>query len=76
VNLLGKLYYRGEVVSKDVAKALYYLEQSAGQKNAFAAYLAGKIYLMKEGVQDVQKAIWHVTRFGDQREQLEDETDG
>lgn len=43
-----------------MAKALYYLEQSAGQENEFAAYLAGKIYLTEEGTQDVIKAIRHL----------------
>ena len=54
---LGKLYLQGELVSKDVPKALEYLTASAGQGSPFAQYILGKLYLMgKEVEQDREKA--------------------
>lgn len=54
---LGKLYLQGELVSKDVPKALEYLTASAGQGSPFAQYILGKLYLMGEEVeQDREKA--------------------
>lgn len=43
--LLGKLLYKGEVISPDLKNAIEYLEKAADQKNPYAAYLAGKILL-------------------------------
>ena len=54
---LGKLYLQGELVSKDVPKALEYLTASAGQGSPFAQYILGKLYLMgKEVEQDREEA--------------------
>ena len=54
---LGKLYLQGELVSKDVPKALEYLTASAGQGSPFAQYILGKLYLMGKDVeQDREKA--------------------
>lgn len=55
--LLGKLLYRGEIVSQDLLRAIDYLEQAAGQKNPYAAYLAGKIRLTEETVKDTFRAV-------------------
>lgn len=54
---LGKLYLQGELVSKDVPKALEHLTASAGQGSPFAQYILGKLYLMGKDVeQDRGKA--------------------
>ena len=54
---LGKLYLQGELVPKDVPKALEYLTASAGQGSPFAQYILGKLYLMGKDVeQDREKA--------------------
>ena len=54
---LGKLYLQGELVSKDVPKALEYLTASARQGSPFAQYILGKLYLMGKDVeQDREKA--------------------
>ncbi len=54
---LGKLYLQGELVSKDVPKALKYLTASARQGSPFAQYILGKLYLIgKEVEQDREKA--------------------
>ena len=55
--ILGRLLYKGEVVPKDIKKAVEWLDRAASQKNPYAAYLAGKIYLTEDEVKDIQKAI-------------------
>ena len=55
--ILGRLLYKGEVVPKDIKKAVEWLDRAAAQKNPYAAYLAGKIYLTEDEVKNVQKAI-------------------
>ena len=55
--ILGRLLYKGEVVPKDITKAVEWLDRAAAQKNPYAAYLAGKIYLTEDAVKDIQKAI-------------------
>ena len=55
--ILGRLLYKGEVVPKDITKAVEWLDRAAAQKNPYAAYLAGKIYLTEDEVKDIQKAI-------------------
>ena len=42
---------------KNTEKAIEYLEKAAGQKNPYAAYLAGKIRLTEDSVKDIRKAI-------------------
>ena len=55
--ILGRLLYKGEVVPKDIKKAVEWLDRAAAQKNPYAAYFAGKIYLTEDEVKDIQKAI-------------------
>ena len=55
--ILGRLLYKGEVVPKDIKKSVERLDRAAAQKNPYAAYLAGKIYLTEGEVKDIQKAI-------------------
>ena len=55
--ILGRLLYKGEVLPKDIKKAVEWLDRAAAQKNPYAAYLAGKIYLTEDEVKDIQKAI-------------------
>lgn len=42
---------------KDIKKAAEWLDRAATQKNPYAAYLAGKIYLTEDEVKNIQKAI-------------------
>ena len=54
---LGKLYLQGELIPKDMPKALKYLTASARQGSPFAQYILGKLYLMGKDVeQDREKA--------------------
>lgn len=55
--ILGRLLYKGEVIPKDIKKAVEWLDRAAAQKNPYAAYLAGKIYLTEDEVKNIQKAI-------------------
>ena len=55
--ILGRLLYKGEVVPKDITKAVEWLDRAAAQKNPYAAYLSGKIYLTEDEVKNIQKAI-------------------
>ena len=48
---LGKLYLQGELVPKDVPKALEYLTASAKEGNPLAQYTLGKLYLMGKDVE-------------------------
>lgn len=43
---LGKEYLRGEIVPRDVPKALEYLNDAAQRGNQFAQYTLGKLYLL------------------------------
>ena len=54
---LGKLLYRGEIIPRDLERAVGYLERAAAQDNPYAAYLAGKILLTEDAVKDVLRAI-------------------
>ena len=54
---LGKLYLKGELVPKDVPKALEYLTTSAKEGNPLAQYTLGKLYLMGKDVErDLEEA--------------------
>ena len=55
--ILCRLLYKGEVIPKDIKIAVEWLDRAAGQKNPYAAYLAGKIYLTEDEVKNIQKAI-------------------
>ena len=54
---LGKLYFEGKAVSKDVPGAVDHLTASAEQGNQFAQYALGKLYLDgREVLQDPDQA--------------------
>ena len=55
--LYGKLLFRGEVLPRDIPSALRYLEAAAAQENAFAAYLAARIYLTEESCRSIADAV-------------------
>ena len=55
--LYGKLLFRGEVLPRDIPSALKYLEAAAAQENAFAAYLAARIYLTEESCRSIADAV-------------------
>ena len=55
--LYGKLLFRGEVLPRDIPSALRYLEAAAAQENAFAAYLAARIYLTEESYRSIADAV-------------------
>ena len=48
---------QGEVIPKDLERAIDYLERAAGQGNPYAAYLAGKLLLTEEDIKDILRAI-------------------
>lgn len=48
---LGKMFLKGDEVSKNVDYALRWLEESVSEKNQYAEYLLGKTYLKGEDVQ-------------------------
>lgn len=54
---IGKMFLRGEDVTKNVDYALRWLEESVSENNEFAEYLLGKTYLKGEDVeQDLIRA--------------------
>ena len=55
---LGKLYLRGEIVPKDVPRAVEYLTASAEQGNQYAQYTLGKLYLTGQDVQQDREQAW------------------
>ena len=55
--IFGRLLYKDEVIPKNITKAVEWLDRAAAQKNPYAAYLAGKIYLTEGEIKDIQKAI-------------------
>ncbi len=63
---LGKLFYMGEYVPKNIPYALRWLEESAEERNPYSEYLLGKIYLRGEDVdQDLEKAENLLNRSSD-----------
>ncbi len=61
--LLGLIYREGRGVPRDAAKALYWLEQAARERQPYAAYALGQMYAAGEGTaRDTAKAIdwWRV----------------
>ncbi|KAL7719753.1 hypothetical protein QTN25_002877 [Entamoeba marina] len=55
---LGKYYFIGILVEKDINKAIYYLEKSANQGNSNALFTLGQIYYNGNGVKkNINKAI-------------------
>ncbi len=55
--LLGKVLLQGEVTDQDTDRAAALLKKAIENGSAYAAYLAGKIYLTEDSVKDVQKGI-------------------
>lgn len=54
---LGKLFYRGEHLPKNIDYALRWLDEACEDKNAYAEYLLGKIYLKGDDTdQDTERA--------------------
>ena len=64
---LGKIFYRGEHLPKNIDYALRWLEEACEGKNAYAEYLLGKIYLKGEDTdQDTERAEELLRRAADQ----------
>ena len=55
---LGKLYLQGEIVPKDVPRAVKYLTASAEQGNQYAQYTLGKLYLTGQDVPQNWETAW------------------
>ena len=56
---LGKMLLQGEVVSKDIVKAMDYLTAAAEQGHQYAQYALGKLYLSgDETMQDKEQATY------------------
>lgn len=51
---LGKLFAEGNLIAKDMEKAIYYLEQAASKHHEYALYRLGRLYLAGE---DVEKNV-------------------
>lgn len=46
---------------KEIEKAVYYFRKSAKQKNEYAAYQLGKLYLLGEHIKkDIELALWYL----------------
>ena len=56
---LGKEFLKGEIVERDITKAVEYLTQSAEAGNQYAQYALGKLYLDK---QDREQAHYWFTQ--------------
>ncbi|MSU03239.1 sel1 repeat family protein [Tissierella sp. DSM 105185] len=64
---LGKLYLKGEEITKDILSAIKWLKLSSQKGNQYGQYLLGKIYLMGEGVpRDKEEAIKWFTLSAEQ----------
>ena len=64
---LGKLFYQGEHLSKNIDYALRWLEEACEDKNQYAEYLLGKIHLKGDDVeQDADRAEELLRRAADQ----------
>ncbi len=67
---LGKLYLQGEVISKDITKAVEYLTAAAEQGHQYAQYALGKLYLTGDEVmQDKEQAAYWLTQSAAQGNQ-------
>ena len=63
----GKLLRQGDIVQKDVLKAIRYLTDAAEAGNANAMYVLGKLYLVGEDVpQDKEAALRWLTQSAEQ----------
>ena len=65
---LGKLLMAGELVPKNVNRALILLHHAADQKhNLYAQYYLGKTYLFgKDAPQDIEKGKWYLQASAEQ----------
>ena len=67
---LGKLYLQGEVISKDVTKAMEYLTAAAEQGHQYAQYALGKLYLAGDEIsQDREQAAYWLSQSAAQGNQ-------
>ena len=57
---LGRLFYLGQGVPRNLRQALFYLEKAIEKENQPAIYLAGKIYLTEDSVKDIGKALQYL----------------
>ncbi|WP_352416507.1 MobP3 family relaxase [Oscillibacter ruminantium] len=67
---LAKLYYKGEHLEQNLAKAVELFSLSAEQSNKWAAYSLGKIYLTEESCRDIQKAVKWLTQSAEKQNQF------
>ena len=66
----GKLYLQGEVIPKDVTKAMEYLTAAAEQGHQYAQYALGKLYLAGDEVmQDKEQATYWLAQSAAQGNQ-------
>jgi hypothetical protein len=67
---LGKLYLQGEVIPKDVTKAVEYLTAAADQGHQYAQYALGKLYLANDEIPlDKEQATCWLTQSASQGNQ-------
>ena len=67
---LGKLFLQGEVVPKDIAKAMDYLTAAAEQGHQCAQYALGKLYLAGDAIpRDREQAAYWLTQSATQGNQ-------
>lgn len=67
---LAKLYYKGEHLEQNFAKAVELFSLSAEQSNEWAAYSLGKLYLTEESCRDIQKAVKWLTQSAEKQNQF------
>ena len=67
---LGKLFTEGDLIARDMEKAIYYLEQAASQHHEYALYRLGRLYLAGEGVEkNVPAALQMLTESAEKGNQ-------
>ena len=58
---LGSLFYRGNIIRRDPAKAFFWMEEAAKRGNAEAQYTCGILYLNGDGVPaNISKAFYWI----------------
>lgn len=67
---LAKLYYKGEHLEQNIAKAVELFSLSTEQGNECAAYSLGKLYLTEDGYKDIQKAVKWLTQSAEKQNQF------
>ena len=66
-SMLGKIFSNGELLPKDIPRAVRYLTSAAERDHEYAQYLLGKLYLADEGIpKDANAALYWFTRAADQ----------